>query len=114
MTRDSLGYHIVYWYFTSAADHRPAGGHAADGNRARDDAAVKSLSLISSGFALLVLGGFLLLGGLTYSSTEEVVRVGEFEVSASRERSVPTWVGVLSLAAGAGLLAGGLLVRRRA
>lgn len=70
-------------------------------------------SLIISGLALLVLGGFLLLGGLTYVSEKEVVRVGDFEVSASQERSVPTWVGVLSLAGGAGLLAGGLLVRRR-
>ena len=53
-----------------------------------------------AGIIIAVLGAVVLIRGLTYSNRENVVRVGDLQVSAKVQRSVPTWVGVAALVGG--------------
>ncbi len=69
---------------------------------------MRPLSL--AGIALVVLGGFVLLRGLRYTSRESVLKVGDFQAVMEERRTVPTWVGALALAGGVVLLIAG---RRR-
>jgi LPXTG-motif cell wall-anchored protein len=66
--------------------------------------------LTVAGLVLLVLGGFILLRGLSYTSRQSVFQVGEFKATMEERQAVPTWIGALALAGGIALLVGG---RRR-
>ncbi len=63
------------------------------------------------GVILLVLGGFVLFRGLSYTSKREVVKVGELRASVDEQHTVPAWVGGLALAAGLGLIVIGVSKR---
>jgi hypothetical protein len=63
------------------------------------------------GLLLVLLGGFALFRGLSYSSNRAVLKIGEFQASVEEKRSVPPWAGGLAVAAGLVLL--GLSVRKR-
>jgi len=63
------------------------------------------------GVILLVLGGFVLFRGLSYTSKREVVKVGELRASVGEQHTVPAWVGGLALAAGLGLIVIGVSKR---
>jgi len=66
--------------------------------------------LTLAGIVLLVLGGFILLRGLSYTSRQSVLQVGEFQATMEERQAVPTWIGALALAGGIVLLVAG---RRR-
>jgi hypothetical protein len=66
--------------------------------------------LTLAGLVLLVLGGFILLRGLSYTSQKSVLKVGDFQAMMEERRTVPTWIGALALAGGIVLLVAG---RRR-
>jgi hypothetical protein len=63
------------------------------------------------GVILLVLGGFVLFRGLSFTSKREVVKVGDLRASVDEQRTVPAWVGGLALAAGLGLIVIGVSKR---
>jgi len=67
--------------------------------------------LTIAGFVLLVLGGFVLLRGLSFTSQKSVIRVGDFNASLEERREVPPWVGAIAAAGGIALLLAG--TRRR-
>jgi hypothetical protein len=65
-----------------------------------------------AGIVLLLLGAFVLLRGASFGSRRDVLKVGDFKVTATEERSIPSWVGGAVLLAGVGLLVAGM--RKRA
>jgi hypothetical protein len=71
---------------------------------------MRPLSLL--GIVLLAIGAFIVFRGATYSSREEVLKVGDVKASVESKKAVPTWVGGIAIVAGIVLLAGGM--RRRA
>ena len=69
-------------------------------------------TLTIAGILLLVLGAFVLLRGASFGSRRDVLKVGDFKVTATEEQAVPSWVGAAALVAGVGLLVVGM--RKRA
>jgi hypothetical protein len=66
--------------------------------------------LTLAGLLLLALGGFVLLRGLSYTSQQSVIKIGDFQTTMEQRRTVPAWAGALALAGGVVLLLAG---RRR-
>ena len=63
--------------------------------------------LAVAGLLLLVLGGVVLLHGLSFTSQKSVLKVGDFQASVEERREVPTWAGALAVAGGLVLLVAG-------
>jgi hypothetical protein len=70
--------------------------------------------LVIAGIAIVGLGGFVLLQGLTYRSQSNVLKVGDLQVSAEERRTIPPWVGVLGIVGGLVLIGAGVGKRRGA
>jgi hypothetical protein len=70
---------------------------------------MRPLALV--GILLVLLGGFVLVRGLTYTSERAVLKIGELQASVEEKKSVPPWAGGLALVAGLVLL--GVSVRKR-
>ena len=62
------------------------------------------------GLILIVLGGFVLVRGLSFTSQKSVLKVGDFQASVEERRDVPAWAGALAIVGGIVLLVAG---RRR-
>ena len=60
------------------------------------------------GIVLLVLGAFVVFRGMSYSSRDEVLKVGDVKASVESKKAVPTWAGGLAIVAGIALLATGM------
>lgn len=60
-----------------------------------------------AGIVLLVLGVFVLIQGGTFSQKRDVLKIGDLKVTASEEKTIPTWVGGAALIVGVVLLVGG-------
>jgi hypothetical protein len=71
---------------------------------------MRPLSLV--GILLLAIGAFVIFRGASYSSREDVLKVGDVKASVESKKAVPTWVGGVAIVAGIVLLAAGM--RRRA
>jgi hypothetical protein len=63
------------------------------------------------GVILLVLGGFVLFRGLSFTSKRDVVKVGDLRASVDEQHTVPAWVGGVALAVGLGLVVIGVSKR---
>ncbi len=63
--------------------------------------------LVLVGILLAALGGFVLVRGLTYTKDKSVLEIGGLKASVEERRSIPTWVGVIGLVAGVGLIVAG-------
>ena len=63
--------------------------------------------LILVGVVVLGLGAFVLIRGLSFSSRRDVIKVGDFKVTATEQQFVPPWVGVAAMVAGAVLVVAG-------
>ncbi len=59
------------------------------------------------GIVLVLLGGFVLVRGLSYSSNRSVIKIGDFKASVEEKRSVPTWAGALAIVGGLALVIAG-------
>jgi hypothetical protein len=64
------------------------------------------------GILLIALGAFVIFRGMSYSSRDEVLRVGDVKASVESKKAIPTWAGGVALVAGIALLATGM--KRRA
>ncbi len=71
---------------------------------------MRPLSLV--GLILLALGAFVIFRGASYSSRDEVLKVGDLKASVESKKAVPTWVGGAAIVAGIVLVAAGM--KRRA
>jgi hypothetical protein len=58
------------------------------------------------GVVLLVLGGFVLARGASFTSKRTMFEVGDWKAKVSEQRTVPPWVGAILVVAGVVLLAG--------
>ena len=65
-----------------------------------------------AGIVLIGLGGFVLVRGASYTSRRDVLKVGDVQVSATQQRSIPPWVGGAVMVGGAALILVG--TRKRA
>jgi hypothetical protein len=63
--------------------------------------------LAIAGLILTILGGFVLLRGLSFTSQKSVFKVGDFQASVEERREVPAWAGALAVAGGIVLLVAG-------
>jgi hypothetical protein len=70
---------------------------------------MRPLTLV--GLALLVLGGFVLFRGLSYTSQKSVLKVGDFNATVEERQAVPPWVGAVAVVGGIVLIVAG--TRRR-
>ena len=66
---------------------------------------MKPLTLV--GILLMAAGAFLVFRGASYSSRENLVEIAGVEVSAERQRPIPTWVGAVVAVVGLGLVVAG-------
>lgn len=60
------------------------------------------------GIILIVLGGIVLLRGGSFTTTRNVLEVGDLSISADEKQSIPPWVGILSIVAGAVVIGAGV------
>ncbi len=63
--------------------------------------------LTLAGLVLLLLGGFVLFRGLSYTSQKSVLKVGDFNATMEERQTVPPWIGALAVAGGIALLVAG-------
>ena len=68
--------------------------------------------LIAVGIALIALGAFIAFRGGSFTSRRDVIKVGDFKVTADERQSIPPWAGGVAVAVGIALVAAG--GRRRA
>jgi hypothetical protein len=59
------------------------------------------------GIVLVLLGGFVLVRGLSYTSDRHELKVGDFKASVEEKRAIPTWVGALAIVGGLALVVAG-------
>jgi hypothetical protein len=71
---------------------------------------MRPLSLI--GIVLLAIGAYVLFRGASYSSRDEVLKVGDVKATVESKKAIPTWVGGVAIIAGVVLVAAGM--KRRA
>jgi ABC-type Mn2+/Zn2+ transport system permease subunit len=64
-----------------------------------------------AGVVLAVLGAFVVIKGLSYTSEESVFKFGGLEAKMQQKRRVPEWIGGLALGAGLVLVITGLRKR---
>jgi ABC-type Mn2+/Zn2+ transport system permease subunit len=64
-----------------------------------------------AGVVLALLGAFVVIKGLSYTSEESVLKFGGLEAKMQQKRRVPEWIGGLALGAGLVLLITGLKKR---
>jgi hypothetical protein len=64
------------------------------------------------GIFLVAFGGLALSGRLTRTTSQEVVRIGEFRAEAQQRQPYPQWVGFASLAVGVGFIMIGARARK--
>jgi hypothetical protein len=60
------------------------------------------------GALLVVLGGWALFGGLSFSKNDTVLQIGGLKAEVQREQPVPQWAGVAAVVAGLVLVGIGL------
>src|SRR4029077_82172 len=68
--------------------------------------------LTNAGILLIVFGAFVLLRGASLISRRDVLKVGDVQVTADEQQSIPPWAGWLSIVAGGAMAVAG--ARRRA
>ena len=68
--------------------------------------------LVIVGVLIAALGAFVLLRGLSYKTTDNVVKIGDLKVTAEEQHAVPAWAGAAAIAGGLVLVGAGMRTRR--
>ena len=68
--------------------------------------------LLIVGVLLLAFGVASTLGLLEFTDRKEVLKIGEFEASVERQRSLPPWAGIVAIVVGTALVVGGAMRKR--
>ncbi len=63
--------------------------------------------LVLVGLLIAAVGGVVVFRGLTYTKDKSVLEVGGLKASVEEKRTVPTWVGIVALVGGLGLVVAG-------
>lgn len=67
-----------------------------------------------AGIVIAVLGAVITFRGLSYGSQQNVMKVGDVQVTADEQRMIPTWVGAAAIVGGVLLVAADVRKRRGA
>jgi hypothetical protein len=67
--------------------------------------------LIVVGVILLAVGIWVVVGHGSYTDTSTVAQIGSAKLTATHDRAIPSWVGIIGIVLG-GLLAVGGIARR--
>ena len=60
------------------------------------------------GILLILAGGWVTLNGGSFTTREEIVDIGDIEISAVRERPIPMWAGIGAIILGGVLVVTGM------
>jgi len=60
------------------------------------------------GAVLIVVGGWVLFGGLSFNKDETVLQIGGLKAEVQRKEPVPQWAGIAAVVAGLVLVGVGL------
>ena len=63
--------------------------------------------LVLAGILVAALGGYILLRGLSVTTSDTLVEVGGLKASVEEKRAVPSWVGVAAIVGGLVLVGAG-------
>jgi hypothetical protein len=63
------------------------------------------------GLLIALAGAWVTINGGSFTTREEIVDIGDVEISADREREIPMWAGIGAIIVGLGLMAGGMKKR---
>jgi len=63
---------------------------------------MKMLTIV--GAVLALLGGYVLARGMTYPSERNVLKMGDMQVTAETQRSIPPYVGGIAVLGGLALI----------
>ena len=67
---------------------------------------MKPASII--GILLILAGGWVTINGGSFTTREEIVDIGDIEISADRERPIPMWAGIGAIVLGGVLVVVGM------
>lgn len=73
---------------------------------------MKPLTIV--GIILAALGAVILLRGLSFGTQRSVLKIGDVQVSAEEQHTIPTWVGGVAVVGGLLLAGAGMSGRRNA
>ena len=62
---------------------------------------------IIAGIVIVAIGALILLRGMSYQSTHEVMHVGDVQVTDTDSRRIPQWVGIAAVVVGLGVIGAG-------
>jgi uncharacterized membrane protein len=65
--------------------------------------------LIIVGIILLALGIWIVAGHPSYQDTDTLLQVGSAKITATHDKGVPQWIGIVGIVVGALLAIGGFL-----
>ena len=68
--------------------------------------------LIVIGIILLAGGIWIVAGHASYQDTDTLVQVGSAKLTATHDKGVPQWIGLVGIVAGALLAIGGFMRKR--
>ena len=66
-----------------------------------------------AGVLLILAGAYVLVRGLSYTKSRDVVELGPLKASVEQQQVVPTWVGGLAITAGLVMVIAGAGSRKR-
>ena len=72
---------------------------------------MKALTLV--GVLAILAGGYILVSGLSFTKSRNVVEVGPFSAAVEEKQVVPTWVGGLAVGVGLVMVIAGVGRRSR-
>ncbi len=64
------------------------------------------------GVLIIIVGGFVLLRGISFTKDKSVIDVGPISVSAEQKQSVPSWVGAVAVGVGLVMVVGGVVSKK--
>ncbi len=65
--------------------------------------------LIIVGIIVIALGVATIMGEFNFEKKDEVAKVGDVSLSATHDKTVPQWAGILGIVVGGALVLGGAL-----
>jgi hypothetical protein len=60
------------------------------------------------GLLIALAGAWVTINGGSFTTREEIIDIGDVEVTADREREIPLWAGIGAIVVGLGLVAAGM------
>jgi hypothetical protein len=65
-----------------------------------------------AGIILLVLGALVLVRGMSYAETHDVVKVGDMHITDTDSHGIPQWLGIAGVVGGVVLIGAGALKKK--